>query len=240
VTPSVTVAVTTPLNLVPAGSYVSSIDVDPADAAHILVTLSNYGVTSVFESKNGGTSFSSIEGNLPDIPVRWGMFVPASASIDGINPGGILLGTEVGVWSTITPSGTATVWTPQNTGLPNVRTDMLRYRGSDGLLAAATHGRGLFTSNLTLLSTGLPSVPNTRNFIDYVSNTEQQLFVKVGNLTTTTTLQMKLYSIDGKMVYSSKTGYTSQAISIAHLARGSYVMKIYGNKNEQYTKQFIK
>jgi hypothetical protein len=239
VTPSVTVAVTTPLNLVPAGSYVSSIDVDPADAAHILVTLSNYGVTSVFESKNGATSFSSIEGNLPDIPVRWGMFVPASASIDGISPGGILLGTEVGVWSTVTPSGTATVWTPQNTGFPNVRTDMLRYRGSDGLLAAATHGRGLFTSNLTLLSTGLPSVPNTRNFIDYISNTEQQVFVKVGNLTTTT-LQMKLYSIDGKLVYYSKTGYANQAISIAHLARGTYVMKIYGNKNEQYTKQFIK
>jgi hypothetical protein len=218
---------------------VSSIDVDPADAAHILVTLSNYGVTSVFESKNGATSFSSIEGNLPDIPVRWGMFVPASASIDGISPGGILLGTEVGVWSTVTPSGTATVWTPQNTGFPNVRTDMLRYRGSDGLLAAATHGRGLFTSNLTLLSTGLPSVPNTRNFIDYISNTEQQVFVKVGNLTTTT-LQMKLYSIDGKLVYSSKTGYANQAISIAHLARGTYVMKIYGNKNEQYTRQFIK
>jgi hypothetical protein len=239
VTSSLTVAVSTPLNLVSGGSYVSSIDVDPADATHILVTLSNYGITSVFESKNGGANFSSIEGNLPDIPVRWGMFVPASASIDGTTPGGILLSTEVGVWSTVTPSGTATVWTPQNNGLPNVRTDMLRYRGSDGLLAAATHGRGLFTTNLTLLSTGLPSVPNTKSFIDYVSNTEQQLFVKVGNLTTTT-MEMKLYSIDGKLVYSSKTGYVNQAVSIAHLARGSYVMKIYGNKNEQYTKQFIK
>ncbi|MGZ3881568.1 MAG: T9SS type A sorting domain-containing protein, partial [Flavisolibacter sp.] len=136
-------------------------------------------------------------------------------------------------------AGTATVWTPQNSGLPNVRTDMLRFRGSDGLLAAATHGRGLFTTNLTLLSTGLPSIPNTKNFIDYVTNTEQQVFVKVGNLTTTS-MQVKMYSMDGKLVYSSKTAYTNQSISIARLARGTYVMKIYGNKNEQYTKQLIK
>ncbi|MGZ4012278.1 MAG: WD40/YVTN/BNR-like repeat-containing protein, partial [Flavisolibacter sp.] len=132
-----TPVVTTPLNAVPNGSYVSSIDVDPANANHILLTLSNYGIESVFESTNGGASFSNVEGNLPDVPVRWGMFVPASASIDGTTPGGILLGTEVGVWSTLVTAGTATVWTPQNSGLPNVRTDMLRFRGSDGLLAAA-------------------------------------------------------------------------------------------------------
>jgi len=234
-----TPVVTTQLTAVPGGSYVSSIDVDPANANHILLTLSNYGIASVFESTNGGVSFSNVEGNLPDVPVRWGMFVPASASIDGSTPGGILIATEVGVWSTLVTGGAATVWLPQNGNLPNVRTDMLRFRGSDGLLAAATHGRGLFTTNLTLLSTGLPSVPNTKSFIDYVTNTEEQAFVKVGNLTTTS-MQIKMYSMDGKLVYSSKTAYANQSISISRLARGAYVLKIYGNKNEQYTKQFIK
>jgi hypothetical protein len=239
VTTSLAVSVTTPLNSVASGSYVSSIDVDPADGTHILVTLSNYGITSVFESKNDGTTFSSIEGNLPDMPVRWGMFVPASASIDGTTAGGILLGTETGVWSTLTASGTTTVWTPQNNGLPNVRTDMLRYRGSDGLLAAATHGRGLFTTALTLLSTGLPPIPNTTSFIDYISATSQQLLVKVGNLNTTS-MEMRIFAADGKLVYSSKKSYANQTIPIAQFARGTYILKIYGNKNEQYTKQFIK
>jgi len=223
---------------VPFGSYVSSIDIDPADANHILVTLSNYGITSVFESTNGGASFTSIEGNLPDVPVRWGMFVPTTSIIEGSTAGGILLATEVGIWSATTTTGNATVWTPQNGGLPRIRCDMIRYRSSDGLLAVATHGRGLFTASLGLV-TGVPTIPNTTNFIDYISATQQQLFIKVGNLTTTN-MDIRLFAMDGKLVYSSKTSYANQNLPIAQLARGSYIVKIYGNKNEQFTKQFIK
>lgn len=234
-----TAATSTQLISAPQGSFISSIDVDPGNANHVLVTLSNFGVVSVYESTNGGTSFSSIEGNLPDMPVRWGMFVPANASVGGTSGGGILLATETGVWFTLTPAGTNTLWTPQNTGLPNIRTDMLRYRASDNLLAVATHGRGLFTTSLTSLSTGIPSVPNTRNFIDYVSANRNQLFVKVGNLNVTT-MEVRVFATDGRLVYSSKAKYANQSIPITQLASGSYIVKIYGNKNEQFTRQFIK
>ena len=116
---------------------------------------------------------------------------------------------------------------------------MIRYRPSDGLLAVATHGRGLFTTSVTLLSTGVPTVPNTRNFIDYVAATKQNLFVKIGNLNATS-MEMRMFDAEGKLVYVSKTGYADQSIPIAQLASGSYIIKIFGNKNEQYTKQFIK
>jgi hypothetical protein len=235
ISPSTVINTTLP---VPANSYISSIDVDPADANHILVTLSNYGITSVFESTNGGAFFSSIEGNLPDVPVRWGMFVPTSSIIEGTTPGGILLATEIGVWSATITAGSATVWTPQNGGLPRIRCDMIRYRSSDGLVAVATHGRGLFTAGLGLI-TGIPSIPNTKNFIDYISATQQQLFIKVGNLNTTN-MDIRLFAMDGKLMSSSKTSYANQNIPIAQLARGSYIVKIYGNRNEQFTKQFIK
>jgi len=236
---SPTAVVSTVLNTAPLGSYISSLDVDPANADHILITLSNYGVVSVYESTNGGTSFTAIEGDLPDVPVRWGMFVPANAYIAGYTGGGILLATEIGVWFTQFTAGASTKWTPQNSGLPNVRTDMLRYRASDNLVAAATHGRGLFTTTLQSIGTGIPTVPNTKNFIDYVTATQQQLFVKVGNLNTTT-MELRLFAMDGKLVYSSKTGYADQNIPIGQLARGSYILKIYGNKSEQYTRQLVK
>jgi hypothetical protein len=223
----------------PVGSFVSSIDVDPANASHILVTLSNYGIISVYESTNGGTSFVNVEGNLPDVPVRWGMFVPSNASVEGTVGSGILLATEIGVWFTQTTSGTTTNWTPQNTGLPNVRTDMLRYRASDNLLAVATHGRGLFTTTLTSIATGVPTVANTKNFIDYVTASRQQVFVKIGNLNITA-MEVRLFAADGRLVYSSKAKYANQSIPIAQLPSGSYILKIYGNKNEQFTKQFIK
>lgn len=237
--PTAVVTTTLPSLAVPAGSYISSIDVDPGNGNHILVTLSNYGIKSVFESTDGGLNFANVEGNLPDVPVRWGMFLPASASVDGTTGGGILVATEVGVWFAQTTSGSSTSWLPQANGLPNVRTDMLRYRSSDGLLAVATHGRGLYTANLTLVATGVPSVPNTRGFIDYAATSQQQLFIKVGNLNLTT-MELRMFSIDGKLVYSSKARYADQTIPISQLTRGTYIIKAYGNKGEQFTKQFIR
>lgn len=128
-----------------AGMYVSSIDVEKGNSNHLLVTFSNYGVTSVYESTNGGTSWTAVEGNLPDMPVRCGIFLPT-----GSNEGVIALATELGVFTTAATNGALTSWISNNSGFPKVRTDMLKYRYSDNTLAAATHGRGMFTTTLTI------------------------------------------------------------------------------------------
>jgi len=123
---------------------VSCIAIDPTNANHLLVTYSNYGATSVFETYNANAAtptWTSVEGNLPDMPVRWAMFDPR-------NPDWAILATELGVWSTADLNSSSTDWQPTNTGLANVRVDMLQYRASDRTLAAATHGRGLFTAQL--------------------------------------------------------------------------------------------
>lgn len=117
--------------------WISCIAADPNNDAHLLVTYSNYGVNSVFETKNGGQNWLSVEGNLPDMPVRWAIFSPEK-------PEAALLATELGVWSTEKLDGPATAWLPSNGGLANVRTDMLATRPGDRLVVAATHGRGLF------------------------------------------------------------------------------------------------
>ncbi|MGB1037270.1 MAG: T9SS type A sorting domain-containing protein, partial [Bacteroidia bacterium] len=122
--------------------YVSSIDVEDGDATHILVTYSNYGVSSVWESTDGGSTWTDIDGDLPDMPVRWGMFNP-------MGPDSVFLATELGVWTTDNINGASTSWGASNTGLANVRTDMLQWRESDSTLIAATHGRGLFSTSFT-------------------------------------------------------------------------------------------
>src|SRR6185503_11668989 len=111
---------------------------------HILVTYSNYGLNSVWESTNAlaaTPTFTSVEGNLPDMPIRWALFDPS-------NNQRALVATEVGVWSTDLLNGGSTNWGPSNTGLANTRVDMLQIRTSDSLVAAATHGRGLFTTDV--------------------------------------------------------------------------------------------
>lgn len=120
-------------------STVSCIAVQDGNASHLLATFSNYSVVSVWESTNGGTSWTSVEGNLPDMPVRWAMFSPKGSD-------SALLATELGVFSTTNLNGGSTDWASSNTGLANVRVNMLQNRASDSLIIAATHGRGLYST----------------------------------------------------------------------------------------------
>lgn len=127
-------------NLPTTGSaYISSIELGTSEQ-NIIICYSNYGITNVWVTNDGGTTWTGIDGNLPDMPVRWAMFYPGDNSK-------AIIATETGVWQTSLINGTSTVWNPEPS-FPNTRTDMLQYRASDGLLAAATHGRGLYTANI--------------------------------------------------------------------------------------------
>jgi hypothetical protein len=132
------------VQLAPISGRVSAIDVERGNPTHLLATSSSYGVQSVWESINGGTSWTSCDvgGNLPDMPVRWGIFNPN----DGKS---VLLGTDLGVWTTELLNGATTVWQPPTPirGIPLVRTDRIEWRKSDKMLLAGTFGRGMWTSS---------------------------------------------------------------------------------------------
>ena len=119
------------------GGVISCVNTGTTDN-NLIATYSNYGVASVWVSSNGGTNWTNVEGNLPDIPVRWAMFFPEDNSK-------AILATEMGIFETTNLNGAATVWV-QNGSFPSVKTNMLQYRVSDGTVLAATHGRGFWTS----------------------------------------------------------------------------------------------
>ena len=115
---------------------------------NLICCFTNYGINSVWVSTDGGTSWASLDNNgvnLPDMPVRWCMFYPNDNSK-------AYIATETGVWETSLINGTSTVWTANST-FPTVRTDMIKYRSSDRTIAAATHGRGLWTAIIPNVST---------------------------------------------------------------------------------------
>lgn len=141
----------------PTGS-ISCIEVERGNDNHILVTYSNYGVNSIWETKNGGTTWTSVEGNVPDMPVRWALFNPDKNWQ-------VLLATELGVWSTDSLRGTSTNWQPSSTGLANVRVTQLQMRTSDKLVIASTHGRGLFSSDVFMDPTADFTANKTLSYI---------------------------------------------------------------------------
>ncbi len=107
---------------------------------NLIAVFTNYGVSNIWFTSDGGTNWTACDGNLPDMPVRWALFEPGSNSK-------VVIATEAGVYTTGALNGGSTVWSP-SLGFPTVRTDMLKLRASDNLVAAATHGRGLFTANI--------------------------------------------------------------------------------------------
>lgn len=125
-------------------SNVSCIEIG-ADDNHLLVTFSNYGVDSVWETLDGGSTWTSKEGNLPNMPVRWAIYNPRDRTQ-------VLLATEFGVWSTDDLSAASVDWGISSTGLANTRCTMLKYREIDGQVVVASYGRGLFTTDVFKLT----------------------------------------------------------------------------------------
>jgi hypothetical protein len=106
----------------------------------LVAVYTNFGINNVWYTNDGGTNWTAIDGNLPDMPVRWALFEPGRDDR-------LILATEAGIYSTDLVNGASTVWMP-NTTFPTVRTDMIKMRTSDSTIVAATHGRGLFTAKI--------------------------------------------------------------------------------------------
>ena len=195
-------------------AFVSSIQCSN-NADTILVTLSNYGVESVWQSYNGGNSWTNISGNLPDMPIRWAIYHPS-------NKNNIMLATETGIWTTNNANETNVVWTVQNSGLANVRIDMLDIRKSDNMVLAGTHGRTMFTTtwdipmqlenNISDLNNKLNIYPNpAKNFVQISTENNDIIYI---------------YDIRAKLVKQiNNTNSRNIRIDISNLENGIYFVK---------------
>ncbi len=136
---------TTPIwTSITGGSFVGSVsDIElGATEQEIFITFHNYGVTNIWHSTNGGTTWSSRDGNLPDFPVKCVLQNP-------LNTSQVIIGTEMGVWSTSDITATSPVWVQSYNGMSDVRVLDLDLRTADNTILASTYGRGLFTSKFS-------------------------------------------------------------------------------------------
>lgn len=198
-TPTFTSIIGAGMNL--SSAYISCIELG-TDEQNIVAVFSNYGVNNVWVTSNGGSTWTAIDGNLPDMPVRWALFYPGDNTK-------MIIATETGVWQTDLINGASTIWAPESS-FPNVRTDMLQYRSGDGLVSAATHGRGLFTAGL-----GTPPTCGAVSGLTASSITETSANVSWTAVSGALnyTVEYKLASTSTWTVLASATTSTSQAIT---------------------------
>ena len=136
----------------PSNFPISSIAIDPSDPTGLTAYagIMGFNVSHVWQTTNGGATWTDFTGNLPDAPVNAILIDPgATTSLSTI-----YLGTDAGVFS---GSGAAPGWSEvgpapdggpnQSAGyLPNVPVTALGIFNSQGtkLLRASTYGRGIW------------------------------------------------------------------------------------------------
>ncbi|WP_109438062.1 MULTISPECIES: T9SS type A sorting domain-containing protein [Aquimarina] len=213
---------------------ISSIDLGENEE-EILVTFSNYGISSVWYTNDGGISWIEKESNLPDMPIRWGLFNP-------FNSDEVWLATEIGVWSTDDIKSEDVEWFPKNETLANVRTDMIAIRKSDAKIVAATHGRGMFEATLNTKETPIEPTPivEKETFIIYPNPTPNSFTIN-STAKGAVTYQGEIYSVGGKIV--GRFNYTSGEeinISISGYRPGIYLVNLEGNDGSQIITKMVK
>ncbi|HEX8172679.1 MAG TPA: hypothetical protein VF824_19235 [Thermoanaerobaculia bacterium] len=126
----------------PREGFVSWLSYDPIDVNTVYATYSGFGGAHVWTSNDGGETWSSIDANLPDIPVH-------SIVVDPTRRDRLYLGTDLGVFVSL---DRGTSWNVENTGYPPVVTEALVIgQGATGpALYAFTHGRGAWRTELTV------------------------------------------------------------------------------------------
>ncbi len=203
----------------------------------LLVTFSNYGVSSVWLSLDGGQTWTEKEANLPDMPIRWALFHPQ-------NDDQVLLATETGVWATNTLRFDDTEWAPAVNGMANVRVDMLKIRTSDNLVLAATHGRGLLTTTYQLdIFDGVntTSVANNR-LVVYPNPATTYVNVKA-KANNNEEMNLALFDVSGKEVLSKKLSGNKNInyrLNLETLPKGIYLVKLQSKTISRQQKLVIK
>ncbi len=224
-TPVLTEITSSPPVLFPTG-YVNCIAVDPNDEDHIVLVFSNYGVYSLFTSYDRGESWEKCAGNLEESSsgsgsgpsVRWVSILPVA---DGDL---YFAGTSVGLFATDTLNGTETIWSPvaENT-IGNAVVEMIETRPLDGLVVVATHGKGVFSTNITSVDVvaGVKEIKMTSMAEVYPNPVEDVLTVKMNQATK----ELSIYTFNGALVKTVKSINKTTQIDVSELTSGVYFIR---------------
>ncbi len=201
-----------------------------ANENEILVTLHNYGVTSIYYTEDGGVNWQNKEGDFPDIPVK-------AIKMNPIGKREVIIGTNMGIWQTNNFESKFPTWKQSFNGMSSVRVTKFDMRTSDNTVLAATYGRGLFTGAFTKGEFELAIEEPVSIFGTIVNNGKISFNVRNKSLST---YKVAIYSISGiKMLEKElQTNLSDNSVDVSQFSPGIYILNfIVGSR--QYSKKII-
>ena len=135
----------------PAGGYVSSIAVSPLNDDTAMVTFSNYGVTSVFQTSNANAARNNASPAAPTwTNIENNLTLPSFRTSAILNIGGTLeyfVGTSAGLYRITNPTTAGATWNQEGPGtIGNAVVASLDLRVADNKLLVGTHGIGMLSA----------------------------------------------------------------------------------------------
>ena len=228
---------------------ITSIAIDPKDANKVIVTLGNYGNEDYVFYSTDGETFSSIQNNLPKVPVY--------SSLIENSTGLVMLGTENGIYT----SEDMTTWTADNSvaNVPvmDIKQQLLENHDAkyiylidevgdttaieypavtnNNVIYIATYGRGLYKCEDFVQNNGEDIKENISTTTSLEMNVYPNPVVSEAtinfNVAENATVSYQIYDLSGRMVQNATLGNYNQGTHSANfnvngLTTGTYIIKV--------------
>jgi photosystem II stability/assembly factor-like uncharacterized protein len=194
----------------------------------ILVTIFNYGVESIFYTSDGGQTWVSKEGNLPDMPVNTILQNP-------LNTNEVIVGTDLGVWATPNFNDPNPSWYQSYNGMSDVKVTDLELR-DDNTAFASTFGRGVFSGTFDSAA----SITSNSNIVNVKAYPNPAVNLIQVEFPVTLNTIAHVYDINGREVLKRELINDNHLqLNVSHLPKGNYFVSLKNGKTK-YLAKFIK
>ncbi len=206
--------------------YVTSVKASLVDANRVFVTHSGYrdvdNAPHIHRSDDGGATWKSIAGDLPNLAVNDLLIYPAHH--DSI----LFIGTDGGVFGTLNAGKT---WQRLGSGMPTIAVFDLVINSATRRLVAGTHARSIMTFPLDsvdfngALAVHLPS-ENGPQFAVFPSVCDQFLNVEWKNLSTASPVEIVAADLAGRVFFRKKMagGQAAERVDTGDFPAGGCVV----------------
>ncbi len=227
-----------------AGRSVTGIGVSPSRKNTIVVALGNYSSSAdhIYICNNALDSipkFTSIQGNLPVMPVYDAAIHSLSSSQDTI-----IIATEFGMFSTVNGGNT---WIEENNGIGRGPVFMIRqlrkpwHKGF--ILYAGSHGQGIFRTSTLVPNVSVDESPLKPIKISVFPNPAVHYSTVTLASSENKKVKLSIYHLNGQLVYIKEltihTGQNRISIPVSDWKAGNYIVRVDAPEQTQVSKFIV-
>lgn len=242
---------------------ITSVAIDPDNANNVVVTLGNYGNTTYVMYSNNALAdeptFTVKQGNLPLMPVY--------SSVIEMTTKKVVLGTEHGIYMTDDITAASPNWVAQRNPMGDVPVMELKQQTIDlptqtfiefghevtvegttnqGVIYAATYGRGLFRCDNFILNSpvNVEEVEAAEVNVNVYPNPARETANVSFNLEQSAYVTYQVFDITGKMLQNVTVGNCTAGkhevgLKLNGLATGSYLLRLNQGEKASVTKFLV-